>query len=80
MSAGRLHGGPAPLDDLRLYDRMLLTGLGFEWKLSRVVRVNAEAGAVAWRRLRVRSDDLGTIVSRRGDPALYLELRFEVRP
>ena len=59
---------------------MLLTGVGFEWKLSPVLRLNSELGAVAWRRLRVHSEDLGTIVSHRGDPAFYFELRFEVRP
>lgn len=69
-----------PLDDLVLQDRMVLTGVGFEWKASPEVRINAELGAVAWRKLRVHSDDLGTIVSRRGDPALYFEIRFEVRP
>jgi hypothetical protein len=72
-------GGPR-LHDLTLQDRMFLAGLGFEYRISRALRVNTEAGAIAWRRLRVHSEDLGTIASRRGDPALYLEIRFEVRP
>ena len=67
-------------DDLVLRDRMFLTGAGFEWKISKVVRVNTELGAVAWRRFKVESDDYGTLLSWRGDPAFYLEIRFEIRP
>ena len=71
---------PVAVDDLVLRDRMLLSGAGFEWKLSQHLRLNTEAGVVAWRRLRVASDDFGTLISRRGDPSLYVEVRFEVRP
>ncbi|MGH0033070.1 MAG: hypothetical protein ACQGVC_25045 [Myxococcota bacterium] len=71
---------PPRFDDLSLRDRKLLTGVGFEYKLSRALRINTEVGAVAWRHVRVSSDDFGTVVSRSGDPAAYLEVRFEVRP
>jgi hypothetical protein len=67
-------------DELTFRDRQVLVGAGFEWKLSRRLRLNLEAGAVSWRKVRVHSDDLGTLVSQRGDPSPYLELRVEVRP
>jgi hypothetical protein len=66
--------------DLTFEDRQLLAGGGFEWKVFRGLRLNAEAGAVAWRRVRVREDDLGTLVSHRADPSAYFEIRLEVRP
>ncbi len=71
--------GGAP-DELTFRDRQVLVGAGFEWKLSRRLRLNMEAGAVTWRRVRVHSDDLCTLVSQRGDPSPYFELRVEVRP
>ena len=67
-------------DELTFRDRQVLIGAGFEWKLSRRLRLNLEVGAVARRRVRLHSDDLGTLVSQRGDPSPYLELRVEVRP
>ena len=67
-------------DELTFRDRQVLVGAGFEWKLSRRLRLNLEAGAVSWRKVRLHSDDLGTLVSQRGDPSPYLELRLEVRP
>jgi hypothetical protein len=66
--------------DLTFEDRQILAGGGLEWKVMRALRVNAEAGVVTWRRVRVREDDLGTLASRRADPSAYFELRFEVRP
>lgn len=71
---------PVDLDDLTVLDRQWLTGAGFEWKLTEWLRVNTEAGVVAWRRLKVHSEDLGTILSYSGNPSAYVELRFEVRP
>jgi hypothetical protein len=68
------------LDDLTLRDRQWLVGGGFEWRTSRRLLVDLEAGAVVWRRLRVHSDDFGTLDSQRGDPTPYLEIRFELRP
>jgi hypothetical protein len=70
----------AGIDDLTLRDRMILVGGGLEWKYSRHLRVNAEMGAVTWRRFRVHSDDFGTLVSQRGDASPYFEVRFEFRP
>lgn len=67
-------------DDLTLRDRQILVGGGFEWKLSRHLRLNTEAGAVTWRRLRVKADGPGTIASQRGDPTPYFEVRLEIRP
>jgi hypothetical protein len=66
--------------DLSFEDRQILAGAGLEWKLMRALRVNFEAGAVTWRRVRVREDDLGTLVSQRSDPSAYFEIRLEVRP
>jgi hypothetical protein len=66
--------------DLTFEDRQILAGGGLEWRVFRSLRVNAEAGAVSWRRVRVREDDLGTLVAHRADPSAYFELRLEVRP
>ena len=67
-------------DELSFRDRQVLVGAGFEWKISRGLRLNVEAGAVTMRRVRLYSDHLGTLVSQRGDPSPYLELRMGVRP
>ena len=74
------HVSAAPGGDLTFEDRQILAGAGLEWRVFRSLRVNAEAGAVSWRRVRVREDDLGTLVSHRADPSAYFELRLEVRP
>lgn len=68
------------LEELTLRDRQVLALAGFEWRATRYLRVYAEAGAIAWRKMRVHADDLGTLVSQRGDPSPFVELRFEVRP
>lgn len=68
------------LDDLTLRDRQVLVGAGFEWRTGPRLLVNTELGAVVWRRLRVHSDDLGTLDSQRGDVTPYVEVRFELRP
>ena len=56
-------------DELTFRDRQVLVGAGFEWKLSRRLRLNLEAGAVSWRKVRLHSDDMGTLISQRGDPS-----------
>lgn len=67
-------------NDLTFRDDRVQAGAGFEWKISRHFRLNLEAGAVAWRELRVRSADDGTLSKEKGDPSAYLDVRFEVRP
>jgi hypothetical protein len=71
---------PGLPNDLTFRDQRVQAGAGFEWKLSRHFRMNLEAGAVAWRELRVRSVDDGNLSREKGDPSAYLGVRFEVRP
>ncbi|MDJ0846980.1 MAG: DUF6268 family outer membrane beta-barrel protein [Myxococcota bacterium] len=71
---------PGKPGDLTFRDRTVLTGLGFEWRISKHFRVNVEGGAVAWREIRVRSRDVGTFFKEQGEPGAYFDVRFEVRP
>lgn len=66
--------------DATLRDRQVLAGAGFEWKITKHLRINAEAGAVPWRELRVRARKLGSLGSMRADLSPYADIRFEVRP
>jgi len=74
---GRRAGLP---NDLSFRDQAVQAGLGFEWKMSQYLRMNAEAGVVAKRTLRVKSRELGTLWKEHGDPSAYLEFRLELRP
>jgi hypothetical protein len=76
----RLDNRPGLPDDLTFRDESIQAGAGFEWKVSKHFRLNLEAGAVAWRELRVRSHAMGTLSKERGDPSAYFDFRFEVRP
>ena len=76
----RLDSRPGLPDDLTFRDESVQAGAGFEWKISRHFRLNIEAGAVAWRELRVKSRNRGTLSKERGDPSAYIDFRFEVRP
>lgn len=67
-------------NDLTFRDEAVQAGAGFEWKISQHFRMNFEAGAVAWRQLRVKSRELGTLSKERGDPSAYIDVRFELRP
>lgn len=67
-------------DDMVFEDRAVHAGTGVEWKISRHFRLNLEVGAVAWRRLRIRSHDEGTLFKETGDPSAYFDIRFELRP
>jgi hypothetical protein len=67
-------------DDISLRDRQWLVGGGFEWKLSRYLRLNAEGGVVVQRKLKVSEGDLGTLASESADPGAYIDLRIELRP
>jgi hypothetical protein len=67
-------------NDLSFRDKAVQAGAGFEWRAAKFLRVNVEAGAVAWRELRVKSEDLGTLAKLKSDPSAYLELRFQFRP
>lgn len=75
----RLRGRQAVPDDLTFRDRYLRFGAGVDYELANWLRLDLEIGSTAERRLRVRGDDLGTLSSRRVEPSLYLDVRFEVR-
>jgi hypothetical protein len=68
-----------PLGDLSFRDRRVQVGAGFEWKLSNWLHLMAEGGSIVDRRLRVREEDLDTVLSRNGGPSGYCELRIELR-
>jgi hypothetical protein len=76
----RLDSRPGLSDDLTFRDKSVQAGAGFEWRISKHFRLNFEAGAVAWREMRVRSHAMGTLSKERGDPSAYFDLRFELRP
>lgn len=75
----RLRGRQAVPDDLTFRDRYLRFGAGIDYELANWLRLDLELGATAERRLRIYGDDLGTLSSRRVDPSLYLDVRFEIR-
>jgi len=75
----RLRDRIRPLGDLTFRDRQVRLGVGLDWSLADWLRLDLEAGAIADRRLRVREEDLGTLLSRRADSSAYFEVRFEVR-
>ncbi len=64
---------------MKLRDRLVLVGTGFEWRISRRFRLNLEGGVVVSREFRVRSDDT-TLAKMSADPGGYLTLRVIVRP
>lgn len=68
-----------PLGDLSFSDRQLRLGAGLDWSIKDWLRLGLEVGAIADRRLRVREEDLGTLLSRSADPSAYFEVRFELR-
>ena len=68
-----------PLGDLTFRDRQVRLGVGLDWSLTDWLRLDLEVGAIVDRHLRVREEDLGTLLSRRADPSAYFEVRFEVR-
>jgi hypothetical protein len=67
------------LGDLLFRDRSVRVGLGFEWTLANWLHLQLEGGAIVDRRLRVQEEDLGTILSRSGDPSGYVDLHLELR-
>ena len=67
-------------DEVSLRDRQWLVGTGFEWKLGRYLRLNAELGGVVRRRIRISDADLGTLASESASPGAYFDVRLEVRP
>ena len=66
------------LGALTFRDRQLRFGAGFDWTLANWLRLQIEAGAIAERRMRVHDEDFGDLLSRRGDPAGYAEIRLEL--
>jgi hypothetical protein len=69
----------APLGDVFFRDRHVRVGGGIDWALANWLHFELEAGAVVERRLRVREEDLGTLLSERAGPSPYFEVRFDVR-
>jgi hypothetical protein len=67
-------------DDLSFRDRRVQAGAGLEWRIAKYLRLNLEVGGVVDRKLRLHSDDLGTLFSQRADPTPYVDVRFELRP
>lgn len=67
-------------DDLSFRDRQVQAGVGLEWRIAKFLRVNVEVGGVVDRKLRLHSEDLGTLISQRADPSPYFDIRFELRP
>jgi hypothetical protein len=65
--------------ELKLRDRLVLVGTGFEWRINRQFRLNLEGGVVVSRSIQVRSDDT-SISKMTADPGGYLTLRVTVRP
>jgi len=68
-----------PLGDISFRDRQIRIGAGFEWRLANWLRLALEGGSIVDRRIRVHEEDLGTLVSRRGDPSGYFEATIELR-
>jgi hypothetical protein len=69
-----------PLGDLIFRDRHIRAGTGIDLTLARWMHLEFEVGAIFERRLRVREDDRGTLLSQRADPSVYFEVRFDLRP
>lgn len=67
-------------DDLRFSDRFVRVGAGVDWRVVRWLDFQMEVGGIAYRRIRVDNEDLGTLASARGDPSVYLDVRMELRP
>jgi hypothetical protein len=87
FARARLEGRSYRLEDRggtvgkgKIQVRQLPAGLGFRWDLARRFRLTAELGAVAYHRLRVKSEDDETIGSETADPSPYVMLRFDLRP
>ncbi len=76
----RLERRPGLPDDLTFRDESILAGVGFEWRISKQLRLNVEGGAVPWRKLRVKSRDRGELFEENSDPGPYFEVRLEMRP
>lgn len=75
----RLSGRPGFRGATTFRDRQVLAGVGLEWKISSLLRFNAEVGAVAWRELRVNERG-GGAESTHADPSAYVEIRLGLRP
>ncbi len=82
----RLEGRSYRLDDRggaigrgKIQVRQLPAGLGFRWDLARRFRLTAAVGAIAYHRLRVKSEDNDTIGSATADPSPYVMIRFDLR-
>lgn len=65
--------------DLTWRDQQWLVGVGFEWKISRYLRLNAEGGVVASRKISVEQDGVD-FFEENTNPGGYFDIRIEVRP
>ena len=68
-----------PLRDLTFRDRQVRFASGFDWTLANWLHLELEGGAIVDRHLRIKDEDLGTLLSRHGDPSGYCEVRLEFR-
>jgi hypothetical protein len=75
----RLSDRFGPLADLSFRDRYIRLGAGLNWKVATWLRLGLEGGALVDRSLRVREEDLGTLLSRRPGTAGYFSIRLELR-
>ena len=65
--------------DLTFRDRQVRLASGFDWTLANWLHLELEGGAIVDRHLRIKDEDLGTLLSRHGDPSGYCEVRLEFR-
>jgi hypothetical protein len=87
FARARLEGRSYRLEDRggtigkgKIHIRQLPTALGLRWNLARRFRLTVALGAVAYHRLRVKSEDDDTIGSETADPSPYVVVRFDLRP
>jgi hypothetical protein len=87
FARARLEGRSYRMDDRggaigkgRIQVRQLPTGLGLRWDVARRFRLTAAVGAIAYQRLRVKSEDNEIIGSETAEPSPYVMVRFDLRP
>jgi hypothetical protein len=87
FARARLEGRSYRLEDRggtigkgKIQIRQLPAALGLRWNLARRFRLTVALGAVAYHRLRVKSEDDDTIGSETADPSPYVVVRFDLRP
>ena len=72
--------GPNGVRAGSIRDRRVLAGVGAEWRALRWLRLEADAGAVAWQQLRVITEDNDRFdTETMDDPAPFVSLRAQLR-